>query len=84
MVTDFDCWHEGHGSVDVSEVIQTLTANSSSAKSLISQLPGLLDKTRTLCPHGCDRALDYALMTAPDKRDPALMARLDAVAGRVL
>ena len=84
MVTDFDCWHEGHGAVDVSEVIQTLTANSSSAKSLISQLPGLLDKTRTLCPHGCDRALDYALMTAPDKRDPALMARLDAVAGRVL
>ena len=84
MVTDFDCWHEGHGSVDVSEVIQTLTANSSSAKSLISQLPGLLDKTRAPCPHGCDRALDYALMTAPDKRDPALMARLDAVAGRVL
>ena len=84
MVTDFDCWHEGHGAVGVSEVIQTLTANSSSAKSLISQLPGLLDKTRTLCPHGCDRALDYALMTAPDKRDPALMARLDAVAGRVL
>ena len=84
MVTDFDCWHEGHGAVDVSEVIQTLTANSSSAKSLISQLPGLLDKTRAPCPHGCDRALDYALMTAPDKRDPALMARLDAVAGRVL
>ena len=84
MVTDFDCWHPDHGAVDVSKVIQTLTANSSSAKSLIAQLPALLDPTRTPCPHGCDRALDYALMTAPDKRDPALMARLAAIAGRVL
>ena len=84
MVTDFDCWHPDHGSVDVSKVIQILTDNSSSAKSLITQLPALLDPTRTPCPHGCDRALEYALMTAPDKRDPALMARLDAIAGRVL
>lgn len=84
MVTDFDCWHDGHGAVDVAQVIQTLTANSSSAKSLISQLPALLDPVRKPCPHGCDRALEYALMTAPDKRDPVLLARLDAVAGRVL
>ena len=84
MVTDFDCWHEGHGAVDVSQVLRTLTANSSSAKSLISHLSGLLNTSRAPCPHGCDRALDNALMTAPDKRDPALLARLDAVAGRVL
>ena len=84
MVTDFDCWHEGHGAVDVSQVLQTLTANSSSAKSLISHLSGLLNTSRAPCPHGCDRALDNALMTAPNKRDPALLARLDAVAGRVL
>ncbi len=84
MVTDFDCWHETHGAVDVSKVIQTLTANSSSAKSLISQLPALLDPSRKPCQHGCDHALDHALMTAPDKRDPALLARLDAVARRVL
>ena len=84
MVTDFDCWHEGHGAVDVSKVIQTLTANSSSAGSLITLLPALLDAKRLACPHGCDRALDHALMTAPDKRDPALLARLDAVARRVL
>lgn len=84
MVTDFDCWHEGHGAVDVSQVIQTLTANSSSAKSLISHLPALLGPGRQPCPHGCDRALDHALMTAPDKRDPALMSRLDAVAQRVI
>ena len=84
MVTDFDCWHEGHGAVDVSQVIQTLTANSSSGKALVSQLPSLVDPARKPCVHGCDHALDFALMTAPDKRDAALMARLDAVAGRVL
>jgi 5'-methylthioadenosine phosphorylase len=84
MVTDFDCWHETHGAVDVSQVIQTLTANSSSGKSLIKHLPSLLKPARHPCPQGCDHALDHALMTAPDKRDPALVARLDAVARRVL
>jgi len=84
MVTDYDCWHEGHGVVDVAQVIATLTANAGAARSLIAALPGLLPPDRAPCPHGCDRALDHALMTAPDKRDPALLARLDAVAGRVL
>ena len=84
MVTDFDCWHPDHGVVDVSKVIQTLTANSSSAKSLISHLPALLDPFRKPCLHGCDRALDFALMTAPERRDPAVVAQLDAIAGRVL
>lgn len=84
MVTDFDCWQGDHAAVDVKKVIQTLTANSSSGKALVSRLPGLLDPARTRCPHGCDHALDHALMTAPDQRDPALLARLDAVAGRVL
>ena len=49
-----------------------------------ARLPALLGADRAPCPHGCDRALDYALMTAPDRRDPALLAKLDAVAGRVL
>ena len=84
MVTDYDCWHEGHGAVDVSQVIQTLTANAGQARALISHLPGLLATARTPCPHGCDTALTHALMTAPDKRDPTLLAKLDAVAGRVL
>ncbi|MFM2355244.1 MAG: hypothetical protein RLZZ528_980 [Pseudomonadota bacterium] len=84
MVTDFDCWHPDHGAVDVATVIQTLTANSGKAKSLVARLPALLGPGRDACPHGCDRALDFALMTAPDKRDPELLARLDAVAGRVL
>jgi len=84
MVTDYDCWHEDHGSVDVAEVIATLKANSGHAKALVAALPALLGPDRTTCPHGCDRALDHAIMTAPDARDPDLLARLDAVAGRVL
>ena len=84
MITDYDCWHEGHGAVDVSVVIQTLMGNSGKARGLVGRLPTLLGAPRTPCPHGCDRALDHAIMTAPDKRDPDLVARLDAVAGRVL
>ncbi len=83
MVTDYDCWHEGHGAVDVAAVIKTLMANASAARNTIAQLPPLLP-ARTPCPHGCDHALTHAIMTAPDKRDPDLLAKLDAVAGRVL
>ncbi|NBE06085.1 S-methyl-5'-thioadenosine phosphorylase [Paragemmobacter ruber] len=84
MVTDYDCWHPGHDAVDVAAVIRTLTANAGNARALVAGLPALLGPDRSPCPHGCDRALDTALMTAPDKRDPDLLARLDAVAGRVL
>lgn len=84
MVTDYDSWHPDHGAVDVAEVIATLQGNGTKAQDLISRLPSLLGPDRAPCPHGCDRALDMALMTAPDKRDPALLAKLDAVAGRVL
>ena len=84
MVTDYDCWHPGHDAVDVAAVIRTLTANSANARALVARLPGLLQDRPAPCPCGCDRALDFAVMTAPDKRDPALVARLDAVAGRVL
>ena len=84
MITDYDCWHQDHGAVDVSVVIQTLVGNSSKARGLISRLPGLLGPDREPCPHGCDRALTHAIMTAPAKRDPDLLAKLDAVAGRVL
>jgi len=84
MVTDYDCWHPGHEAVDVAAVIRTLTANAGHARSLVAALPALLGPDRAPCPHGCDRALDTALMTAPDRRDPDLLARLDAVAGRVL
>ena len=84
MVTDYDSWHPDHGAVDVAEVIKTLTGNADKARGLVRQLPGLIGGHHSRCPHGCDHALDTAIMTAPDKRDPALLARLDAVAGRVL
>ena len=84
MITDFDSWHPDHGAVEVADVIRTLQGNGTKARDLIARLPPLLGTDRAPCPHGCDRALEYALMTAPDKRDPALVAKLDAVAGRVL
>ena len=83
MVTDYDSWHPDHGTVDIADIIATLSGNADKARALIAALPGLLGAWAP-CPHGCDRALDNAIMTAPDKRDPALVARLDAVAGRVL
>ncbi|MFC2969766.1 S-methyl-5'-thioadenosine phosphorylase [Acidimangrovimonas pyrenivorans] len=84
MVTDYDCWHPEHDNVDVAAVIATLTGNAEKARNLVGRLPGLLGSARAACPHGCDHALEHAMITAPDKRDPALLARLDAVAGRVL
>jgi 5'-methylthioadenosine phosphorylase len=84
MITDYDSWHPDHGEVDVTSIIKTLMGNSQKAKSLVARLPTLLGPKRALCPHGCDRALEYAILTAPDRRDPALVAMLDAVAGRVL
>ena len=84
MVTDFDCWHPDHGAVDVAQVVKTMGQNSGHARNLIARLPALLGPDRQPCPHGCDRALDHAIMTAPGSRDPEVLARLDAVAGRVL
>lgn len=84
MVTDYDAWHEGHGAVDVAAVIAVLTANAATGKRTAAALPARLPAARTPCPCGCDRALDHAVMTAPDRRDPALVDRLRAVAGRVL
>ncbi len=84
MITDYDSWHPDHGAVDITAIIETLTGNADKARNMVARLPGLLGPDRAPCPHGCDRALDYALLTAPEARDPALMAKLDAVAGRVL
>jgi 5'-methylthioadenosine phosphorylase len=84
MVTDYDCWHEDHGAVDVAQVIAVLTRNAGVARAMIAALPARLGAEKPACPCGCDRALDHAIMTAPDQRDPATLARLDAVAGRVL
>jgi 5'-methylthioadenosine phosphorylase len=84
MITDYDSWHPEHGEVDVSEIIATLMGNADKGRALVSRLPALLGAERQPCPHGCDRALEFAILTAPDKRDPALMVKLDAVAARVL
>ncbi|SMX42151.1 S-methyl-5'-thioadenosine phosphorylase [Maliponia aquimaris] len=84
MVTDYDSWHPDHGAVDVSEIIRILMGNAQKGREMVRRLPALLGPDRAPCPHGCDRALDHAILTAPDKRDPALLARLDAVAGRML
>ena len=84
MITDFDSWHPDHGSVDITRIIAVLTGNADKARGLVGRLPGRLGPTRAPCPCGCDRALDHAIMTAPDRRDPAVMAKLTAIAGRVL
>ena len=84
MVTDYDSWHPDHGAVDISDIIATLTGNADKARALVAGLPERLGGERAPCPRGCDRALEYAILTATDARDPALLAKLDAVAGRVL
>lgn len=84
MVTDYDCWHEGHGAVDVSAVVATLAANAGAARALVAGLPARLGPDRAPCPQGCDHALDHAIMTAPAMRDHSVLEKLDAVAGRVL
>ena len=84
MITDYDSWHPEHGSVDITSIIATLQGNAGKARDLVGRLPVLLGQDRDDCPHGCDKALEFAIMTAPDKRDPELIAKLDAIAGRVL
>jgi 5'-methylthioadenosine phosphorylase len=84
MVTDYDCWHPGHDSVTVDAVIGVLLANAAKARGLLARLAPALVPPETQCPKGCHAALDHALITAPGARDPELLARLDAVAGRVL
>ena len=84
MITDYDSWHPDHGEVDVTEIIRTLMGNAEKGRALAAGLPERLGPDRVPCPHGCDRALEFAILTQPDNRDPALVAKLDAVAGRVL
>jgi 5'-methylthioadenosine phosphorylase len=84
MVTDYDCWHDDHDSVTVDAVIKVMQQNAANARRLIQAVAPKLGPDRQPCPLGIETMLDMALITAPDKRDPVLMAKLDAVAGRVL
>jgi len=84
MVTDFDCWHPDHDAVTVQDIIRVLTSNADKAKALVARLARDFPREHEACPIGSDRALDTALITAPEARDPELLKKLDAVAGRVL
>jgi 5'-methylthioadenosine phosphorylase len=84
MVTDFDCWHPDHDHVTVASVIAVLDANAANARRLVQHVIPRIGADAGPCAHGCDRALDHAIITAPAARDPELVKRLDAVAGRVL
>jgi 5'-methylthioadenosine phosphorylase len=84
MVTDYDCWRPEHGPVEVSDVIAVVHANAGAAARLVARLARDFPGEHEPCPVGSDRALEHAVMTAPAARNPELVARLDAVAGRVL
>ena len=84
MVTDFDCWHPDHDAVEVSAVIAVLVENAGHARDLVRRVAPALVNRPAACPHGCDRALDNALITAPEARDPAMLAKLDDIVRRVL
>jgi len=84
MVTDFDCWHPDHDAVTIQDIIRVLGANADKAKRLVARLAKDFPRDHEPCPIGSDRALDTALITAPEARDPELLKKLDAVAGRIL
>jgi 5'-methylthioadenosine phosphorylase len=84
MVTDYDCWHPDHEHVTVESVIRILTENAEHGRSLVKDAAPRLAHRDGPCDRGCHTALEYALITAPDRRDPAVLEKLDAVAGRIL
>ena len=85
MVTDYDCWRADEAAVEVTNVLEVMAANTAKAKTTIAQLASALQGVpRTPSPQGIDTCLDFAMITAPEARDPAVLAKLDAVAGRVL
>jgi 5'-methylthioadenosine phosphorylase len=84
MVTDYDCWHAEHAEVDIASVIRVMTANTEKAHRLVRRLARDFPREHPPCPIGSDRALEAAIITTPDARDPSLLKKLDAVAGRVL
>ena len=84
MVTDYDSWHPDHGSVDIQAILKVMGENTAHAKRLVTRLANDFPKKHEPCPIGSDGALEYAIITAPEVRDPKLLKKLDAVAGRVL
>jgi 5'-methylthioadenosine phosphorylase len=84
MVTDFDCWHPDHDAVTVDQVVAVLLGNAGKARGLVKNVAPRVATHGGPCPSGCQTALEHAIMTAPDVRDPAMVEKLSAVAGRVL
>jgi 5'-methylthioadenosine phosphorylase len=84
MVTDFDCWHPEHDDVTVEAVVRILLANAGNARDLVRKVVPELGQKRGPCPCGCDTALTDAIITAADRRDPALLLKLAAIADRLL
>ncbi len=84
MVTDFDCWHPDHDHVTVESVVRVLLGNADKARALVKAVAPRLAPARGPCPKGCNTVLDHALITHKDARDPELVGKLDAIAGRVL
>jgi 5'-methylthioadenosine phosphorylase len=84
MVTDYDCWHDEHANVDVAAVVRVMQGNTEKAQRLVVRLAKDLPRKHPPCPIGSDTALEVAIITSPDARDPSLLRKLDAVAGRVL
>ena len=84
MVTDYDCWHEDHAEVDVAAILEVMKGNTEKAQRLVMRLASEFPREHEACPIGSDRALEVAIITPPEARDPALVKKLDAVAGRVL
>jgi 5'-methylthioadenosine phosphorylase len=84
MVTDYDCWHPGHDAVTVEAVIRVLLANADKARALVKTVAPKLHGEAYPCPKGCNTALEHALITAPEARDPKMVEKLRAVAGRLL
>ncbi|MEE3000721.1 MAG: S-methyl-5'-thioadenosine phosphorylase [Pseudomonadota bacterium] len=84
MVTDFDCWHPGHDDVTVDAIVKVLLGNAENASSLVKEIIPDLSNRKAVCASGCHTALDNAIITSPEARDPSVVKTLDAVAGRVL
>ena len=84
MVTDYDCWHPDHDNVEVDALIRVLMTNADKARTLVKQVAPRMKERPAVCPSGDDRALEVALITAPEKRDLEFLKKFDAIAGRLL
>ncbi|MDD5384767.1 MAG: S-methyl-5'-thioadenosine phosphorylase [Gallionella sp.] len=84
MVTDYDCWHPNHDDVTVEAIVKVLLENADKARALVKNVAPRVHGDAAACHCGCRSALQYAIITAPEARDPAMLEKLSAVAGRML